>query len=231
MECLPCGVFFSTINGFTVVCEAFLMWSFLFSMAFQVSQDADRQSQESGEARFYPAAKSSGNHRAQHLVVEEHGTGGPADHGGASVHEEGESVQHFSYELAAHDDDGDAHHESEDYQKEIAVGGTGDREDVVDGHEEVRQDNGFHRAPQVIGCFYMGIFISRRHQMDGNGDKEDAAQYLEVGDGEEPYGHEGKGHAESYGTYGADEDGFFPLLSGEAVGGHGNNHRVITAQG
>ena len=66
--------------------------------------------------------------------------------------------------------------------------------------------------------------------MDSNGDKEDAAQYLEVGDGKEPYGHEGKGHAESYGTYGADEDGFFPLLSGEAVGGHGNNHRIIAAQ-
>ena len=231
MECLPCGVFFSTIKGFTAICEAFLTWRFLFPMAFQVSQDADRQGQESGEARFYPAAKSSGNHRAQHLVVEEHGTGGPADHGGAGVHEEGEAVQYFSYELAAHDDDGDAHHESEDYQKEIAVGGTGDREDIVDGHEEICQNNGFHRHPQIIGCFYMGIFIARCQKVDGNGNQEDAAQHLEIGNGKKPYGHSSQNHAEAYGAYGADEDGFLPLLFRKAVGSHGNDHRIIAAQG
>ena len=90
-------------------------------MAFQVSQDADGQGQESGEARFYAAARSSGNHRAQGFVVEEHGAGSPADHGGASVHEDGIAVQHFAYKLAAGDDDGDAHHEAEDYQKEITI--------------------------------------------------------------------------------------------------------------
>ena len=160
-------------------------------MALEVSQDADGQSQEGGEARFYPVSCGGCNHRAQGFVVEEHGTGGPADHGGTGVHEEGEAVQHFSYELASQDDDGNAYHKAENHQQEVAVSGAGYREDVVDGHEEIRQDNGFHRSPQVIGGFYMRVFVSRCQEVDGNGDKEDAAKHLEIGNGKEPYGHNG----------------------------------------
>ena len=160
-------------------------------MAFEVSQDTDGQGQESGEPRFYPAAQRVFNHRPQCFVVEEHGAGGPADHGGTGVHEEGEAVQHFSYELASHDDDGDAYHEAEYHQQEVAVGRAGYGEDVVNGHKEICQDNSFDGTPEVIGSFNVRVFISRRHQMDGNGDKEDAAKHLEIGNGKEPYGHEG----------------------------------------
>lgn len=160
-------------------------------MAFEVSQDADGEGQEGGKARFYPAAQSVFNHRTQRFVVKKHGAGRPANHGGTGVHEEREAVQHFSYELASQDYDGDAYHEAEDHQKEIAVGRAGYGEDIVDGHEEIRQDNGFHRSPQVIGGFYMRVFVSRCQKVDGNGDEEDAAQHLEVGNGKEPYGHNG----------------------------------------
>ena len=85
--------------------------------------------------------------------------------------------------MMARNDDRNADREAKPEQEIIAFCSRRDRNDVVETHHDIGDDDYADRAPQVLNRFgrIFRIVRLRRHELDGHPEKHKPAGELEVG--------------------------------------------------
>ena len=113
------------------------MGLFLFAAAVDGIADAEDRSDEED----FEFEGVGGEVDAERLVLGHELGGGHAEDAGTEIDEGGDFEHDHQEDLGAEQDDGDGDHEAADDQAPLAlwhgVGDAGEREDVVDAHDEV----------------------------------------------------------------------------------------------
>src|SRR5207237_7706716 len=96
-------------------------------------------------------------------------------------HQHREALDQTHDDLAANDDDRDADDESEYDQRHVALGCGGYRHDVVETHDQVRDDNRPHGREQAITRLHL-VFaaVVLRDQLDADPDEQRSSHKLEL---------------------------------------------------
>ena len=80
-------------------------------------------------------------------IVQDHRHRGMHQDEGAEVQEGREAAEQPRHELAAEEDDRDREQQTEHEQADVAVRRAGDRQDVVETHDDVGEDDRLDRLP------------------------------------------------------------------------------------
>ena len=199
--------------------------------AAQGEADEDDAGGEDGlESDGGPVADSAREHRADDLVMGNHGARRPPEEAGAGVEHDGEAVHDLADERAAAHDDRDADEEAEDDEQEAAVRRTRNGQHIVDAHRGIRDDDGLDRAHEAVRRRDVFLFLLRHEQLHGNRQEDQTADGLQVRDGQKPHGHERHDEPDDDGTGRADEDGFLAQILRQLVRRHRDDDSIVAAE-
>src|SRR5215216_4905419 len=114
-------------------------------------------------------------------IVQDHRHSGVYKDEGAHIQEGREAAQKPRYELATEEDDRNREQQTEDEQAEITVRRAGDRQDVVEAHDDVGEDDRLNRLSQCAGFLDVAVFTAVGPQeLERDVEEEDTADGLQV---------------------------------------------------
>ena len=170
-------------------------------------------------------------------VTVAHGARNPAQQHAAQGDDERKAVHEFEDQLATPDDDGNAHQQAKDDQGQLvlfarALGGAGDGNDVVDGHDQVGHDHCFDSAPELVAAFNVAVLVVviGGQKLDANPDQQRAAYQFEERHLQQCEGERNQDHPQHDGSDRAPQDALCALCCGQFAAGQGNDHGIVTTQ-
>src|SRR5262252_3496762 len=134
-------------------------------------------------------------------------------------------------EAAAPHDEGQRERDAEHHEHEIALGGGGHAEDIVEAHGHVGHDDDPNGLPEGRPLAGLAMLAGARlHEADGNPDESEAAQKLEERNAQE-IAHDGdERHAEAHRSRRAPEPPEELLARGQPAHGKGDHEGVVAGQ-
>src|SRR6185369_7274828 len=167
------------------------------------------------------------DHRVVLAVAGHHFAGNPADQRRADHAEPGEAVEQLGDQGGADDDDGDRDDETDHDQREVALGGGGDGNRIVEAHHGIGHDDGPDRGPDVGVRLDVGPLLLLDDELDADPQQQRAAHQLEVGHAQQHADHGAEHDAQDDGAGAAEDDGRTLVLVRQVVAGHGDDHGVV----
>ena len=112
----------------------------------------------------------------------------------------------------------------------LAIGGGGDRDDVVEAHDDVGDHDDADRVPQAGAGGDVVALVVGHQKLGGDHDQRKAADQLQIGQHHQRRDDAGEGDQQHHGDAGADHHAPQPLPRREAATGHRDHQRVVAGQ-
>lgn len=107
----------------------------------------------------------------------------------------------------------------------------GDRDDVVEAHHRVGDDDGADRAPEVAGALDAAAVLVLRHdQLDADPQQQQAADQLQVGEGHQLDDEDREDDPEDDRTGGSREDRLVAILLRQIARSQRDHDRIVAGE-
>jgi hypothetical protein len=148
-------------------------------------------------------------------ILQDHRHRGMNQDEGAEIQKGWEATEQPRHELAAEEDDRNREQQAEHEQADISVRRAGNRQNVIQTHDDVGQNDGLDRLPQGTGFFDLAVFIPLRPQeLVCDVKEQDTTDRLQLRNTEENGGQGGKENAQTDRADAAKDDRLAAILHG-----------------
>src|SRR5471030_1347220 len=176
------------------------------------------------------ADRAVGTDRLAPALARDHLARDPADQAGADQRQPGIALQQARDDGGTGDDDRHADHQSHAHQEEVALGGGGDGDRIVEAHHRVGEGDAPDRGPQLLMRLDLTAFLLVADQLDADPQQQQAAHQLEVRHVEQHAQHGAEDDQQHDRTRAAEHDRGPAVLLGEIARRHGDHHGVVARQ-
>jgi len=120
--------------------------------------------------------------------------------------------------------------EADHDQGEIALGGGGNGDGVVEAHDGIGHDDGPDRGPDIVVRLDVGVLLLLDHQLDADPQQQRAADQLQIGYAQQQADHGAEDDAQHDGAGAAEEDRRPAVFVRQILAGHGDDHGVVARE-
>jgi hypothetical protein len=144
--------------------------------------------------------------------------------------EHGEAIHELHQHRAAEQDQRHGDQQPEEQHAVMPLGGARHAEHVVQAHDDVRDDDGPHRFPEIARALEIAVAILGKEQLDADPDEQNAADQLDVGHRHQGSGERGEQRHQHDDAAGTDDEGPALVLRIERAAGERDDDGVVAAQ-